>query len=89
MSSGWLDLVLGGPALSALFISLAFSENNSADFGDIVDAHPARQRPLIFYFMETYVANVIKVEGESSIVLIKLFFFADVEDIYWVFSAYA
>ena len=89
MSSGGLDFVLGGPALSALFLSLAFSKNNTADFGDIVDAHPARRRPLIFYVMETYVANVIKVEGEYSIVFIKLFFLSDVEQIYWVFSAYA
>ena len=35
MSYVGLDHVLGGPALSYLFIPIAFSEGNSANFGDI------------------------------------------------------
>ena len=89
MSSGGLDLVLGGPALSALCLPLAFSESNSSDFGDIGDAHPDRRRPFIFDVNETYVTNSTKVEGKYSIVLFKLFFFSDVEELYWVFSTYA
>ena len=51
------DHVLGGPALSALFLPMAFSEGNSANFGEILCAHPARQRMFVFYVNETYFAN--------------------------------
>ena len=61
MLSDGLDLVLGGPALLALFLKLAFSKGKSADF----------------------------VEGKFRIFLIKHFFLAYVEELYWDFSTYA
>ena len=44
---------------------------------------------LIQHVNKTYVANVTKINGESSIVFIKFFFLAYVEELYCVFSAYA
>ena len=35
MSSVSRDHVLGGPAISSLFLPMAFREGNSANFGDI------------------------------------------------------
>ena len=83
-----LGLVIGGPALLDLFLTLAFSKSISANFGYVGDANPARRRPFILNVSETHIANVIEIEGESIVVLIESFFFINVEYLYGVFSAY-
>ena len=85
MSSGGPVFVLGG--LSALFLLFTKDESNSANFGNTGDADPATQHAFIFDAHKNYVANVTNIKDKSSIVLVKLFFFTNVEELYWVFSA--
>ena len=54
MLSALRDHVLGGTTILALCLPMAFSEGNSANFGDIWCSHPARQRLFIFYVNKTY-----------------------------------